>query len=251
MKKDLIQKIIQNKTPCVILSPHCDDAALSCGTLLTKLTGKTDIKIINVFTKANNKPHTLSAKQALKYANYTDAIKYYEARCEEDKKALMHLKISTVNLGFEDALFRIKKQHSFWGKFIPELNHIYPTYRWHIVGNIASDDYAVEELETKLKKMIKKGTIVFAPYGIGDNVDHKIVRKVSEKLYPACILYADFPYSYRLQTYGKPISGRQRYALRASLPLKKKMIQLYKSQFLGLFPNGIIPKHDEVFYYNE
>src|SRR5260221_14357797 len=97
---DLLKEIISKKIPCVFVSPHFDDAVLSCGTLLTKLSGKTDITVINVFTKAHGKPYTLSArKNLIDSGKYSDADKLFGDREQEDKKALSKLSVKISNLG--------------------------------------------------------------------------------------------------------------------------------------------------------
>ena len=47
------------------VSPHLDDAVFSAGNLLLTLAEKTEIMVINVFTQADTKPYTYSAKKYL------------------------------------------------------------------------------------------------------------------------------------------------------------------------------------------
>lgn len=247
---DLIKEIIKRKQNCIIISPHQDDAVLSCGELLSQLAGKVDITIINIFTAAHKNPYTLSAKQFLKASGYQDAEALYKEREKEDRKVLSTLPVSITNLGLEDALFRRKKYTNFLSRFLSELSHSYPTYRWHILKGITKDDYAVDELKNKLKRFKKKNTLIFAPFGIGNHVDHIIARKVCEQLFDNLILYSDFPYNIRLHTYGKATKNQQVYKLHPSID-KNKMIQLYRTQFKGLFPDGKIPTHKEVYFFNK
>src|SRR5258708_6346967 len=138
MKID-IAKIIEDKNfKCIFLSPHLDDAVLSCGTLLEQLAGKVDITVVNIFTNAHAKPYTLSAKRFLQLSDsYTDANDLYKERAKEDALLLNNLNIKSVNIGLEDAIFRRKSHKSFLGKFIPEFDHSYPTYRWHVLKGIS------------------------------------------------------------------------------------------------------------------
>src|SRR5579884_814652 len=154
---DLVKKIIDKNLPVVFVSPHFDDAVLSCGMLLLQLGGKVDMTIINVFTTAHGGPYTLSAKQFLKASGgYTNAKLLYEARAKEDQNALSRLPVSVVNLHLEDALFRRKKQRSFLGKMFPEFDAVYPTYRWHVIKKISRKDDAVTALREQLKKNVQK-----------------------------------------------------------------------------------------------
>jgi len=245
---DLVKKIIKEKKDCVIISPHFDDAVLSCGGLLEQLAGKTNITIANVFTAAHDKPYTLSAKQFLKASGNITALDLYKEREKEDKAVLSQFPVKVINLGLQEALFRRRKQQSFLGKFLPEFDHVYPTYRWHIVKRIAKDDYAVSELKKKLKIFKNKKRLIFAPYGIGEHVDHAIVRKVCEDLFDTVLFYSDFPYNRRLDTYGNPINNGKVYRLDPDIRKKTKLIKTYKTQFSGLFPNGKVTNHEEVYF---
>jgi LmbE family N-acetylglucosaminyl deacetylase len=247
---DLVTKIINKKLPVIIISPHPDDAILSCGELLQQLFGKVSCTIITVFTKANGGPHTLSTKQFLKASGERDALSLYKERRKEDEKAQKFLGTKIINLGLEDALFRRKKQKTMWGKFIPELDHIYPTYRWHILNGIAPIDPAIADLKKKLKPFINKKAIIIIPYGIGDHVDHLLTSKVSRELFNNAIFYSDFPYNIRLNNYGKT-TGMQVYKLQPDIQRKNKLIQIYKTQFKGLFPDGTVPEHKEVYFVPE
>jgi LmbE family N-acetylglucosaminyl deacetylase len=248
MKKDFIQEIISKKKPCVIVSPHFDDSVLSCGTLLTQLSGKTKITVVNVFTQAHKAPYTLSARKFLMESGIKDATKLYGERLKEDSKALSHFKAKIVNLGLEDAIFRVKKTSGFLGKLLPEFSHVYPTYQWHVVKGISSQDHAIADLTTALKKVVTKDAVVLAPYAIGQHVDHQIVRKVCEQLFPDVIFYSDFPYNVRNGTYGEAGKDREKYVLQTNTKQKNALIQIYETQLNGLFPEGTIPAHKEVYF---
>ncbi|HSX10000.1 MAG TPA: PIG-L family deacetylase [Candidatus Saccharimonadales bacterium] len=245
---DLVKKIIKEKTPIIILSPHFDDAILSCGELLLQIAGKTDVTIINVFTRAHLKPYTYSAKQLLKDAGYSDAVELYKKRENEDARVLSKLPVRVVNLDLEDAVFRVKEKQSFAGKLMPEFDHSYPTYRWHILKGISKNDKAIKILKKDLEKYKNKKPLVIAPYGIGDHVDHVLVGKVCAEIFNDVLLYSDFPYNSRLNNYGNPLGNGKVYTLVPNMKEKEKLIKGYETQFVGLFPDGVIPDHKEVFF---
>ncbi len=248
--KDIVSKILRQKSSIVIISPHFDDAVLSCGMLMMALEGKVDVRVVNVFTTAHEGPYTLSAKKFLKDSNNeSNANDLFEKRLKEDKKALSFIKVKEIkNLGISDALFRRKSQQQLFGKFVPELNHVYPTYRFHITSSVSNTDPAMDVLRTKLQSMKKENVVVLAPYGIGNHVDHQIVRKVCEEVFDNLILYSDFPYNVRTNNYGEDISEYRRYELNSNIDKKKKCIEMYTSQFIGLFPDGKVPDHKEVYF---
>lgn len=245
---NLINTILEKKLAVVIVSPHQDDALLSCEALLDKLNGKAEITVVNAFTAAHKNSYTLSAKQFLKASGYTDASALYKEREEEDKKALSNFQCKIINLGLEDALFRRMKRKSFLGKIIPEFDHIYPTYRWHIIKAIAQNDPAIHNLKKQLEQFKNKKNIIFAPYGIGNHADHKLVRKVCEELFNNIVLYSDFPYNVRSDDYGKPMLNTFLYELKPNIKQKDMLLKMYKTQFKGLFTARKIPEHKEVYF---
>ena len=247
---NLINTILEKKLSVVIVSPHQDDALLSCDALMDKLNGKVEITIVNVFTKAFKKPYTISAKQFLKASGYTDASLLYKQREEEDKKALSNFHCTVINLGLEDALFRRVKKKSFLGKIIPEFDHIYPTYRWHVIKAVSKNDPAIDTLKKKLEHFKNKKNIIFAPYGIGNHADHKLVRNVCEELFTNIVLYSDFPYNVRSDDYGKPLPETFLYELKPNIKQKDVLLNMYKTQFKGLFTGTEIPEHNEVYFVN-
>jgi len=252
MQKDnqLIKEIITKKLKCVFISPHFDDAILSCGGLMLELAGKTEMTVVNVFSKANAGPHTLSARRFLKFSgNHSSAQELYSARELEDKSTLQKLGVKVINLGLEDALFRKKNSKRIFSKVLPELNHVYPTYPLHIIRGVNPNDPAFKQVKNELKMIYEENnTIYFAPYGIGNHADHQVVSSVSRDLFKKLVLYSDFPYNIRLNDYGSDIEGFRKIKLTPNQQEKNELIKMYKTQFTGLFPNGLVPAHNEIYF---
>lgn len=88
----------------VILSPHMDDAALSCGGLLNFLVGRqTSCLVINVYCGnppvVKNKDGTLRTPQRKGHANP-------RLRRREDVAAMRSVDADFVHLGFPDGIYR-------------------------------------------------------------------------------------------------------------------------------------------------
>jgi len=251
-RQAFIKKLSSHKN-VFIVSPHFDDAVLSCGSLIEKLIGqKVNVTIINIFTKAHSGPYTLSAKKFLNDSNkHTDAVKLFEERHQEDMEALKKLGVQLINLDLADALFRKKNTFNFMAKILPELNHIYPTYRWHVIKNVAKDDIAISQLESKLTQFADKNAVFIIPYGIGNHADHKITRKVCEKILcnKQFIIYSDFPYNIRTNRFGVCPKGWKRISLDIDYKQKSNIINMYGTQINGLFKDGIVPNHKEIYFY--
>lgn len=247
MKNNDIMTLLLNKK-IYILSPHFDDAILSAGMLMYSLNGKAKITVVNIFTKAHSGPYTLSAKQFLQRSGFNNANKLYTDRQLNDKAALSMVGAKAVDLGLTDALFRKKRKQNFFGRFIPEFNHYYPTYRWHILKNLVKNDSSLIQLESKLSKIIPQNSLLIVPFGTGNHTDHVITRLVAEKVYKNIYYYMDFPYNLRLKTSGKAPAGYKKIILDTDLNVKTKLISLYTSQIKGLFKEGKVPKHKEIFF---
>lgn len=238
-----LQDIIKQKKPCYFISPHLDDAALSCGGLLAELSTKTDVTVITVFTTARPSHYTLSAKKALKDSSYATASKLYKARREEDIKAFEDLPITLTHLNEEESLYRLKAHpsdlESLIGQFIPEFVHVYPTYALHIAkGKISSDDQPlIERISDKLKTLIPEGSVVFAPEGIGNHIDHLVVKNSVKNVFEP-VLWLDQPYLIREKLLHIPEHFTE---FPVNQMEKHKILKAYTSQMPLLFSGQEIP----------
>lgn len=243
--KQFLSKLIYKDL--YILSPHFDDAILSMGSLMYTLQGKVTIHTVNIFTQAHNGPYTWSAKRFIHASTFTNAKDLYEERNLTDKNALRFTGSKRINLGFQDALFRKKSQNSFLGNYIPEYDHVYPTYSLHIIRHVAQYDPCMSALKQKMQKLIPRNAVVFVPYGVGNHADHVITRNIARDLFPECFYYLDFPYTLHAQNL---IHLPNQYSI-IPFPidqlLKTKLFSFYKSQQKNLFSNNNIPNHHELF----
>jgi len=243
-----IRDVIKNKKIYVV-SPHFDDAALSCGGLLSNLDGAEDVTVINVFTKAHEGPYTLSVRKFLKDSgNYEDANTLYDERAKNDAAVLSKLKVNSTNLGLQDGLFRRKKRLDPLGKLIPEFDHIYPTYRWHATKTVSSQDPSYDQLKQALENTVEKEAVVLAPYGTGHHIDHVITRRVCEELFDNVIFYSDFPYNVRENNLGDDTVAYDKIENPVDLAKKTDLLKLYKTQFPAIFPSLQIPEHSELYF---
>jgi len=246
----IIDTIIKNKRRCVFVSPHFDDAALSAGGFLTKISENKKVVVINVFTKGNSGPYTLSASKFLQLSDVYDANYLYEKRAIEDQKALKKKNIQIINLGFVDATFRTINTNIFRktvGKIIPEMNYVYPIYRLNVLhGKISiNDKVLLENLAVRLSKIIKNDDIVFAPLGIGGHVDHRIVNQIVRKLKNTKVFWRDFPYSSYVS---EEIIGNKRVLIyNGEQKSRELMIRKYVTQVNSMFPSGEIELTPEVY----
>lgn len=238
----------------LFLSPHYDDAVYSCGGLIAQLTR--DGETVRVYTVMGGQPPEQAPDTPLirelhaRWKTDEDAVK---ARREEDETAVYMLDGQvSYNNSLPDCIYRT----AYGGRAL------YPTVE-AIFGKVDPDDPAITALEMKLPKAGKlwqdirfddadnaifvpldpTAVTLYAPLGVGNHVDHQIVRDWAFKLYQTypgltLMLYEEFPYIRAHEDIAptirsipfllKPIS----YPLdEATIQLKIEAIAAYRTQF--------------------
>ena len=146
----------------IILSPHFDDAVLSCWHLLASAS---EVLVVNVF--AGEPPAgTLGWWDEL--AGATDSAAAVRTRIEEDRQALALAGRTAVNLPFLDSQYR-------------------------------QSDQAPAEILQALRGVFIKDARIYAPASLGDDHrDHAAVRAAALALHAEgadVALYADLPHA--------------------------------------------------------
>src|ERR1039457_3750260 len=78
---------IEQGVPLIVLAPHLDDAALSCGALMLHAARHTSVTVATLFTEADQAPYTLSARRYLRQVGARSAPALYQQRRDEDREA--------------------------------------------------------------------------------------------------------------------------------------------------------------------
>ena len=140
----------------LVLSPHLDDAVLSCSSLM-------------------------ASRRSLIATFFSAGDASYEFRRAEDLEAAKIIGAGTKHLGFRDAPFRSALYRSFLG----------------IVAGHARPSIKVENAITLLLEEFHP-ELVLAPLGVGNHVDHRLLRDAATKLVrPEQLLYyEDLPYAF-------------------------------------------------------
>ena len=249
-----VEFVKEQQVPCVFVSPHLDDAALSNGGLISELSrvmpGK--VYIISIFTHISPLPHTRHVHKFLEGSLFQHAHQLFAARVEEDKIACKKLGATAIHLDFIDAGYR-KRAHPHRvrqaiGHLIPEALHMYPTSfsigRQHVSKR---EHLLIQNLKTELIGII--GTIdpcvIFSPVGgKRTHVDHLITRQSCQQAFPKRVIYSlDYPYS----LWSPPDKGFiQKSGLLSGIYRKRKeerreAIACYVSQLKSCFEEGIMP----------
>ena len=145
--------------PTVVLSPHLDDAVLSCWHLLTR---EEEVEVVNAFTGL---PEEGSIGWWDRLTGADDSAERMHERLEEDRRALELAGSRAANLGLLDDQYRTNG--------------------------------SVPDLETCLGDRLRNAGRVYAPAGllIGPMTDHALVRNAVLRLRDDVHLYADLPHA--------------------------------------------------------
>jgi LmbE family N-acetylglucosaminyl deacetylase len=243
----------ESGSAAVIMSPHLDDAVLSCGALLAHLARRCPVTVVTVFTAAAPPPWSLSARRQLRVLGVADAEDFFEQRRAEDSKVLAEIGAEVVHLGLRDALFR-RVGEAAGGPPCPGRRPAYPTFRFDAArGRIARTDAGLPaEVAARVGEVVGEAgaRVLFAPLGIGRHVDHLITRRAAQHLGLGTVYYSDFPYS-------ETSVPERRFVRRAGLVAHPWLsgraenadrIAGYRTQFSGLFPLGTVPLRPEIYW---
>jgi LmbE family N-acetylglucosaminyl deacetylase len=256
MPVTLLNEAIREGVPLIVLSPHLDDAALSCGALMMHAIQHTSVTVATLFTEGGDPPYTLSARRYLHLTGSRSAKVLYQQRRTEDQEALEPFGVKWVHAGLTDALFR---RRPFPGacplraRFLPELAHVYPTYRLHVTaGHIAAADAGtLRDVCDVIQRLAGSGpSVLLAPLGVGGHVDHVLVRSAAECSRSPVVYYSDVPYNRQHPVHDAFIrrNGLVESRWNDLAELKAKLVRAYGTQVQALFRRGRIPLVPEIFF---
>lgn len=240
----LMAEIQDTGSAVVFVSPHLDDAVLSCGALLAYLARICPVNVLTVFSSAAPPAKWgLAARKTLRVSGAADAEALYEERRAEDIEVLKEVGASWTHLGLTDALFRRV------GKTPTGTNRTgraaYPTFRLDAArGRIASSDAGLAaEVGGIVREVaaLHKAAVVFGPLGVGMHVDHLITRNAVVASGVDAVYYSDFPYSVSRKPDASFIRriSLQPYEWLSGRAENAKLIEGYRTQFAALFPHGV------------
>lgn len=180
----------------IYLSPHLDDAVLSCGGLIARQAQRGEpVAVVTVFAASPpaSRPlspfaHALHARWRASAPASSDFSDPSAARRAEDLRALAALgpSVQAVHHTLLDCIYRL---HPATGQ---------PLYAGEqaLFGGIHPDDPACTDL--RAAPPLPTGVVLYVPLGVGSHVDHRIVREAVagwDLPHDSLCYYEDYPYA--------------------------------------------------------
>lgn len=217
------------------LSPHLDDAALSCGGLIRQQTrAGLSVGVLTIFAGSAQTDLRSPFARALeaRWGAQGDAI---AMRRQEDREALAVLGAEPVHWPYEDAIYRL---HTRTGK---------PLYasREAVFGDVSRyDPVKARALASEIRKFWRDAgrPRVYAMLAAGHHVDHQVVQtavlRLVERDRLEVVWYEDYPYAedqeaVRREVAQFPLGALQPQTVRLAeedLAAKCDAIACYRSQ---------------------
>ncbi|HEU5100674.1 MAG TPA: PIG-L family deacetylase [Roseiflexaceae bacterium] len=215
----------------IYLSPHLDDAALSCGGAIARhASAGARVLVVTLCTSAPPPDASLSRFAQDHHLMWGLAAERAMAeRQREDDLALDRLGADTYRAGLLDAIYRVPEAYI-------DNNRLFGT-------PVADDPLSSEarQLAAALQRRAPRATF-YAPLGVGNHVDHQIVYAAAREMARAAVaFYEDFPYVLRPEALERRLRALgQRFVantldIDATLTRKIGAISAYASQLGSLF----------------
>ncbi len=179
----------------IFLSPHLDDAVLSCGGTLARLKRQSAaVTVVSIFAGRVENTEPLSPFAAAMHQLWGAPSDVIALRRAEDRAALQHFGLQPRWLSFKDAIYRGQPARGEWyytdnaGLFGP----VHPAER-DLPRTVAA---ALRDF-LRGENCFDAPATFYVPLAIGHHVDHQIVRAAAKFLVrpgDTVFFYEDYPY---------------------------------------------------------
>lgn len=205
----------------IFVSPHLDDAVLSCYPVISESISKgMTVEIWTIMTGIPSRNARFS--EFALHISKQNPVEYVKMRQNEDISVGKKLGVKVVHFGFQDAIYRIDEHGQ---PIFQEANDIFNEVDLREL-------YLVNQIFGKLREFSAPESIIFCPSAMCGHVDHILTRLACEMLPNQILYYNEFPYTINIQT-----------------PLHQKIqdewaevIRMYKSQMDLLFEGEALKK---------
>lgn len=169
----------------IILSPHLDDAAYSCGGWIWEQVRKGKEVIVCTLFAGSPVGITLPPFAEILQQTWGFRGEVTAGRRAEDEAACKFLGCEWRHLEFLDCIYRYLPR-----QFQPLINNLDD-----LASPIKTDEYPlVERIISRLRNLFPDDRQFLTPLGAGGHVDHCITRCAAERLQGDLFYYLDLPY---------------------------------------------------------
>jgi LmbE family N-acetylglucosaminyl deacetylase len=230
----------------IYLSPHLDDAVLSCGGWIWWQTQQ-GVQV-EIWTICAGDPPTgpLSPYAQSLHERWQTGPEAVAVRRQEDQEACQRIGALPRHLPIPDCIYRrdpergtpiVNRDEDLFQPSLPPSEHLW-----------------AKTLQTLLKAMLSESDILVCPLALGNHIDHHLTRTAVELLTPSSLwYYADFPYALRdCQTDLRPTTTHRPYPLDLppdALDAWIEAIICYRSQLSTFWPDLPTLKSEIQCYY--
>lgn len=173
----------------IYLSPHLDDAALSCGGQVYELTTAGQSVLIVTVMAGDPAARPSSQFAQLLHQRWQLDSDVGAARRAEDVAACGVLGADWQHWDFEDCIYRVE----------PETGRPLYISEQDIFGDVDPAEYGlIDELAARMMLLPARERL-YVPLTLGHHVDHQLTRQAAERCFSAASLfyYEDYPYAAR------------------------------------------------------
>lgn len=218
----------------LLLSPHLDDVVLSCGGFVWQNTAAGRTALVATFFAGDPPEGALPFLAHKAHDLWGLRENVMRVRRAEDARACRELGADYLHMGMIDCIYRCHpRSHA---PFYPAQEDVFGAI------HPADLEASLEEL-SRLIHALPPADHVLAPLGLGDHVDHQLLRiAIQQSSLGPVSFYEDYPYSIGAKSCGPPHTRARVHAL-SGLALKHKLsaIRAYESQIRPVFSN-----HDNI-----
>ena len=225
----------------VYLSPHLDDAVMSCGGIIHQQTSNGEqVQVITIFA-GEYQDGAPSLFALVQHGYWGNPPRPMPLRRAEDTAALMLLGADAWHLDYLDAVYRAgpdgewlyAHEEALWQKVSP-------------VDPLA--EAGIQGLVDRLAALIPPSdqALVYAPLGVGQHVDHQLIHTAARRLLTRgyrMAFYEDYPYAMKpgATELAVTAAGAEEWQVDtiplvpADLVAKVSALNYYRSQMYVLF----------------
>lgn len=222
---------IKSNNKLAILSPHLDDAVLSCcDFILDSKKMNVSCTIFTIFSRFNTRKPPVYSQQYMKNCNAKNNVEFEKMRKNEDELAMRKMNVKYSFFDLTDGGFRKIKNKP-----------LYPTFSSLFSGNLAVKDQATtNQIIRKLDAIKNRFDYFLVPYGLGNHADHLITKIAAQYSLPSnkILYYVEMPYGLKISNWNfkhlfRVLKNTKTITLLT--PRKRSILNLYRSQTPLLF----------------